>query len=373
MSSIPRKISIIGTVGLPANYGGFETLAENLVMHHSKHNLPDQIVVYCSSRNYPDRQPSFRSARLRYIPLNANGAQSIPYDVWSLLSAIRHGSDTIILLGVSGAISLPLIKIFSRARIITNIDGIEWRRAKWKGLARSFLKWSEHLAVKFSDEIIADNDAIADYVRQTYGVSPHVIAYGGDHAAAATEAPLPAGMPPGNYAFSVCRIEPENNVHMILEAFAAQSRLALVMVGNWDKSPYGVDLREQYAEHTHLTLLNPIYDLGVLKTLRMKATCYVHGHSAGGTNPSLVEAMQFGIPIAAYDCRFNRCTTENSAIYFSTSTDLTYLISHLEIYATNSIGQTMKTIAQRRYSWSVVAEQYFNLLDTVRHRQPCQN
>lgn len=362
MSSMPRKISIIGTVGLPANYGGFETLAENLVMHHSRHHLSDQMVVYCSSHNYPDRQPSFQSARLRYIPLNANGAQSIPYDVWSLLSAIWHGSDTIILLGVSGAVALPFMKIFSRARIITNIDGIEWRRAKWKGLARSFLKWSEHLAVKFSDEIIADNDAIADYVRQTYGVSPHVIAYGGDHAALATEAPLPAGMPSGDYAFSVCRIEPENNVHMILQAFAAQSRLALVMVGNWDKSPYGRNLRQQYADCPHLILMDPIYDLGILKSLRMKASCYVHGHSAGGTNPSLVEAMHFGIPVAAYNCDFNRRTTEDAAIYFSAATDLTNMIIRLDMLDTDGMGRSMRSIARRRYSWSVVAEQYFGLI-----------
>ena len=132
-----KTISIIGTVGVPANYGGFETLAENLVKFHDAASLKSSLTVYCSSKSYPSKESTYLSARLKYVPLNANGAQSIPYDIVSLFSAVWNRSDVILLLGVSGAIALPLVRLFSSARIVTNIDGIEWRREKWQTFVRS--------------------------------------------------------------------------------------------------------------------------------------------------------------------------------------------------------------------------------------------
>jgi len=357
-------ISIIGTVGLPANYGGFETLVENLVVYHHRKKLANPITVYCSSKVYAERVPSFLSAELRYIPLKANGAQSVLYDILSLLSAVARSSDTIILLGVSGAIALPLIKMFSSVRIITNIDGIEWRRDKWRGLAKHFLRFSEALAIRFSDTIIADNDAIADYVRQKYDIHPRVIAYGGDHAVQAETANAPERVPTSGYALAVCRIEPENNAHMILRAFAELPSQSLVFVGNWSKSNYGRDLRQQYSGHENIFLLDPIYDLGVLKSLRMHARCYVHGHSAGGTNPSLVEAMHFAIPVLAYDCSFNRSTTEEQATYFRSSTELESAVIALKKINLELSGLKMKEIALRRYTWETIAQHYFELADS---------
>jgi glycosyltransferase involved in cell wall biosynthesis len=359
---IRRRVSIIGTVGLPANYGGFESLVENLVKHHHQQQSTVELTVYCSSRSYLDRPDHFLSARLRYIRLQANGVQSIIYDAVSLLSALWHGSDTILLLGVSGALALPLVRRLSRVRIVTNIDGIEWRRDKWQGLAKRFLKWSEASAVHHSHEVVADNDAIADYVRLNYGKAPHVIAYGGDHAVQVQAAAMPTGLPADGYAFAVCRIEPENNVHLALQAFADLPEHPLVFVGNWNKSTYGRDLRAQYANCKHLYLLDPIYDLGVLKSLRMHAHCYVHGHSAGGTNPSLVEAMHFGLPILAYDCDFNRCTTDGQALYFKDVAELTRMAVGLDDSRRKQVGQTMLAIARSRYTWETVAQQYAELV-----------
>lgn len=356
-----QNVAIIGTVGVPANYGGFETLAENLVRFHDGCALKNSLTVYCSSKSYPSLESSYLTAKLRYIPLNANGAQSIFYDVWSLFSAIRHRSDVILLLGVSGAIVLPLIRLFSSARIVTNIDGIEWRREKWQGLAKHFLRWSEKLAVRNSQEVIADNAAIATYIKKAYGADCNVIAYGGDHAVNAATQSIADYDLPANYAFSVCRIEPENNVHMVLEAFAQQTSLALVMVGNWANSEYGRGLLEQYADVAHLHLLGSIYELGKLKSLRAGAVLYVHGHSAGGTNPSLVEAMHFALPVLAYDCDFNRATTEEKALYFSDAKELVKLINFDE-GTRKRCSSEMLEIAQRRYTWEVVARQYFGLL-----------
>lgn len=356
-------IAILGTVGMPANYGGFETLAENLVVYHQAQGIQDKLTVYCSAQAYTEKKEKYRTAHLKYIPLNANGAQSIPYDIWGLLSAVWHRNDVLLQLGVSGAIALPLVRLISKAKVITNIDGIEWRRDKWSPFAKWFLRFSEKLAVRFSHEVIADNQAIAEYVKETYGVDAHVIAYGGDHAVAVDAESVAEYNLPEKYAFSVCRIEPENNVHMIVEAFAAQNEFPLVMVGNWNNGEYGQEIRRKYRDFEHIHLLDPVYDLGKLKTLRSEASIYVHGHSAGGTNPSLVEAMHFGKPILAFDCDFNRYTTENKANYFLSNKSLQDVICTFNIK--NDIGQAMKEIAKRRYTWQKVAAKYFNLINAV--------
>jgi len=357
-----NKVAILGAVGIPANYGGFETLAENLVRYHDALSLPDQITVYCSGKGYLSRKPTYLSARLKYVPLNANGVQSILYDFISLFSAVWNRSDVILLLGVSGAIALPLVRLFSSVRIITNIDGIEWRRAKWLGLARWFLRFSERIAVHFSHEVIADNDAVADYVIEMYGVKCHVIAYGGDHAVEVEEVEVNEYDLPESYAISVSRIEPENNVHMVLAAFARLKSHALVMVGNWGISEYGRALREQYVSCSNLLLLDPIYDAGKLKYLRTRASFYIHGHMAGGTNPSLVEAMHFGKVVLAFDCNYNRITTENKALFFDDGDELVHLIETMEEIDTGRVGRDLAEIAMRRYTWRIIAQQYFALI-----------
>lgn len=358
------KISIIGTVGVPGRYGGFETLAENLVRHHHFSGNRDVLTVYCSAKPYTDRPPRHLSAKLRYSRLEANGAQSILYDAITLLDAARRGSDVALVLGVSGAMILPLIRLVSRMRIVTNVDGIEWKRDKWKGLARHVLRLSERTAMRFSDRVIADNQGIAEYLLKTYGVQADMIAYGGDHALeAASETANSAtdAVLPDDYALALCRIEPENNVAIILEAFAnAQNNL--VFVGNWDNSDYGRQLRTRYGKVNNLWLLDPIYETEALYRIRARAKLYVHGHSAGGTNPALVEMMHFGIPVIAFDCVYNRHTTEEQASYFSSAESLASLVVDQ-----NQIdnGPRMREIAQRYYTWTQISNQYFNLLREV--------
>lgn len=359
-----KTISILGTVGIPASYGGFETLVENLAWFHQANSLPSKLVVYCSSKSYPVRSKTCFGAELRYVNLNANGISSIAYDVVSLISAVRQRSDVILLLGVSGAIALPLVRLLSRATIVTNIDGIEWKREKWKGLARWFLRLSERMAVTYSHEVIADNAGIAAHVAQNYGKHCHVIAYGGDHAIHATPKPYAGALLPKRYALALCRIEPENNVEMILDAFSNQQEMPLVFVGNWSNSAYGQLLRQRFGAAPNLYLLDPIYDSGVLHTLRCNATLYVHGHSAGGTNPSLVEMMHFGLPVLAYDCVFNRHTTESKAFWFESAKALTEILTHLSREVMEQVGMDMKSIAQARYTWSAIGDAYFSLLQS---------
>lgn len=163
-----------------------------------------------------------------------------------------------------------------------------------------------------------------------------------------------------NYAIGVCRIEPENNIHVILEAFA-DSPLPLIMVGNWENSVYGKELLERYRDNTHILMHPSIYDHAQLDVLRRGCRLYVHGHSCGGTNPSLVEAMYLGLPIAAFDVNFNRETTEDRALYFKDADGLRNLLAALDDTELRKVADAMKEIADRRYTWKRIAGLYSDL------------
>lgn len=360
----PQTLAIIGTVGIPATYGGFETLVENLARFHEGSKMKSRMVVYCSAASYEVKPQTHLGAELRYVPIPANGAASVLYDLVCLWSAVRRGADVCLLLGVSGAIALPLLRTLSKIRVVTNIDGVEWRREKWRGFSKWFLRLSERMAVRFSHEVIADNGAIARYVREAYERDCHVIAYGGDHAVAVDPVPWKGAALPPKYALALCRVEPENNVAMILEAFAVDPAMPLVFIGNWNKSAFGRNLRQQYAGVRHLYLIDPIYDTGILRSIRGRASVYVHGHSAGGTNPSLVEMMHFGLPVFAYECDFNRFTTEGAAVFFNSAAQLHSEVARLTPDTASAVGAAMLQIAQRRYTWAAVGREYFNLLKT---------
>jgi hypothetical protein len=169
-------VSIIGTAGIPARYGGFETLAENLV----KNKTSDiQYTVFCSAKLYQKHQSEYLKAKLKYIDLNANGISSILYDLISMLLSLR--SDVMLILGVSGSLFLPIIRLLYQGKIITNIDGIEWKRNRWNRFARFFLQISEKTAVKFSDVLIGDNQGILNYIAKKYNRVAVLIEYGADH------------------------------------------------------------------------------------------------------------------------------------------------------------------------------------------------
>ncbi|MBR9846565.1 MAG: glycosyltransferase family 1 protein [Algicola sp.] len=345
-----KSVSVVGTVGLPACYGGFESLVENLVRYRSE---GIQYQVFCSKLAYKDRPKQLDGVKLTYIPLNANGPQSIPYDILSLVLCLKSKPDVVLILGVSGCLFLPIFKLFSKSKVVTNIDGLEWKRDKWGKWARKFLKWSESLAVKYSDVVVADNQAIGDYVMQEYGNENKIIAYGGDHALR----DISAASINEDYALGLCRIEPENNVELILEAFSKANR-KLKFVGNWKNSEFGKRLKSTYGNHENIELLDPVYDLDKLYQIRRNSSIYIHGHSAGGTNPSLVEMMHFGIPIVAFDCNFNRYSTEDKAIYFSNVESLVSVVEQpINLQLTTS-GDSMKEIARRKYTWEKIASDY---------------
>ena len=350
-----NKVAIIGTVGLPAKYGGFETLVEHL-SRHMKH----EVLVYCSGRAYDQRLQTYNGATLKYINLNANGIQSIPYDIFSITHACRY-ADTLLILGVSGCIVLPILKMISSKKIIVNIDGLEWKREKWNKYAKWFLKLSEKRAVQYADTVITDNKVIQDYVKSEYGVKSELIAYGADHVEKVQIDLCLLDKYPflsKNYAFIVCRIEPENNIHIIIESVSQLEKIPLIIVGNWNASNYGKNLKRRYSKCNHVHLLDPIYDQKKLNMIRSNCYIYLHGHSAGGTNPSLVEAMYLGLPIIAWGVRYNKETTRNKALYFNDINELKVLLQGVTGDELEIIASSMSDIAKEEYNWKSISDKY---------------
>lgn len=356
------RIAIIGTVGIPAKYGGFETLVENLTKILG---INYNMTVYCSSKSYELKKKEHNGVKLEYVNLKPNGIYSIPYDIISIFKSLRK-HEVILILGVSGCIILPLVKLFCKNKIILNIDGLEWKRAKWGKFAKWFLKFSENIGIKFSDEIITDNKVITDYVKNEYNINSHLIAYGADHV---TKEKFDNNFlkkfpfAKKKYAFKVCRIEPENNIHIILEAFSKIKDQNIVCVGNWTNSFYGKNLRSIYKNKKNIFLLDPIYNQKVLNQFRSNCSIYIHGHSAGGTNPSLVEAMYLGLPIITFGINYNIETTHNKAAYFKSVDELLLLLKELKHESIKSIAKNMRIIAKENYTWVHICKRYGDLFN----------
>jgi glycosyltransferase involved in cell wall biosynthesis len=356
-----RRVAIVGIVGLPAQYGGFETLAHFLAVY-----LGDKfdLTVYCSASEYKTRPDRYLSVRLRYLPFRANGAQSVVFDFAALMQSCFH-ADVVLLLGVSGGIFVPLARLLGR-RLILNIGGLDWQRSKWSKWAARFLKFSEAIAVKWANVLVADNVEIAKYLAAEYGKQSILVEYGGDQIslpAVTEERRRRYSFLDAPYAFSVARIQPDNNIEMILEAFSRSASHVLVFVGNWESSAFGSEMKARFSGRPNLHLLDAIYDPEELNTLRGHCSVYIHGHSAGGTNPSLVEAMHLSLPIAAFDVPYNRATTEGAARYFSSPSELAELLDRVSLSEWESERSAMKEIAVRRYRWSMIADKYAGVLN----------
>lgn len=353
------RVSIIGTKGIPAKYGGFESLVEYLTKFLGEKY---DITVFCSSESkfLSKRIKKYNNANLKYLPINANGIQSIIYDIVSIIQSLFF-ADTLLILGVSGCLILPFVKLLSSKKIIVNIDGLEWKRQKWGKFAKWFLKYSEKKAVKCADIIIADNKVIQDYVKEEYNVDSSLIPYGSDHS---LKIPLSDNLIneysflKGDYAFKVCRIEPENNIHVILKAFSRQTHLPLVVIGNWNNSSYSRSLYNEFSDIENMILLDPIYEQNMLNQFRSNAFVYVHGHSAGGTNPSLVEAMYLELPVVSFDVMYNKETTHFKAKYFKDEDELIRILENLFKDDLSTMGRDLGVIAREFYTWEKVSAKY---------------
>ncbi len=350
------KIAIVGIRGLPNNYGGFETLADYLVEYLS---ADFEITVYCSSKDMDTRGKEYKGAKLKYIPVTSHGGLGIVYDSISLLNAIKN-NDKILFLGFGGGFVMPFIKKYHK-KIIVNIGGLDWQRNKWSPKAQKVIKKAESLLLTNCTSIISDNKGIQEYIKDTYHRDSELIAYGGDQATnepITDEALNNYPFLKAKYAFIVTRIQQDNNIDMMLEAFSKQDKMPLVMVGNWKNSTYGIETKKKYSEKKKLILLDAIYDRKKLDVLRSNCALYIHGHSAGGTNPSLAEAMYLGLPVFAFASGYNEHTTEHKAVYFKNENELLSLIDNIDQLDLKKISENLKEVAERAYRWKIVADSY---------------
>lgn len=351
-----RRLAVVGTRGVPARYGGFETLAEQLARHLDPSDVTLTIYGEKAAYSAEERAGDFHGHRRVWMPLSAGGAQSLLHDALHLFHAAfveRHAA--ILLLGTSGAWLLPLVRLLRpRTRVITNIDGLEWRRDKFGSFAKRLLRALEGIAVRFSDAIIADNDALVPIVRDIHGIEPVMIAYGADQVRIVGD----AGSDPAGYALAIARVEPENQTAMLLEA-ARLADMPIVFIGNWAATEYGRTLRHRYGGRAGARLLDPIYDQDALAGLRSGSAVYLHGHSVGGTNPSLVEAIFHADRILAFDCAFNRATLEDQGAFFDTAEALAAL---LRDRGSGLIPNPAQVRLRARYRWKAITDQYMDVV-----------
>ena len=250
--------------------------------------------------------------------------------------------DVILSLGTVGSFILPFLRLFSRKRVIINLDGLDDRRAKFNHFSQRVIGAARRLAAKYADVCISDNQGIKDYAYKVYRRDSELIEYGGDNAFPVEDNEKlwnKYGLIKGQYCFKVARVEPENNIEMILQAFAQLPEEKLVLVGNWSRSEFGKRMKTEYSAYKNIMMLNPIYDALEINLLRSNCKIYIHGHSAGGTNPSLVEAMNLHLPIITYGVVYNRETTENQALYFEDAESLIYCIRSFGEKKTKSSGR----------------------------------
>ncbi|MDC6389775.1 DUF1972 domain-containing protein [Maribacter sp. PR1] len=355
-----KKVAIIGSVGLPANYGGFETM----VFYLTKEKGDEfDITVFCENVPKEQRIQKYHGCTLRYLPFKANGAQSIVYDVSAIfLSWFKY--DTLLILGTPGCLVLPFLNIFRKTKTVINFGGLEWKRDKWGAFGKWYLKLTEKIAVNQATVMVADNQHFIDYVHQEYSKPSLLIEYGGDHTSAKEKnTSLIAKYPflTVDYDVSVSRAQVDNNLHLVLEAYTQLPQRNLVLVSNYDKFEYGRELKIKYAGYPNIYMQDAVYDLHELDVIRSNAQLYIHSHTFCGTAPSLVEAMNLNLPIMAFNVPTNHFTTEEKAFYFSDAKDLVEILKNISQNGLNKNAESMKAIAEGRYTWALIANKYAKL------------
>jgi hypothetical protein len=361
-----KSIYIVGTNGLGVNYGGWDKLVSKLI-----EALNDKYNIYVYTSKYEDLSNinnEFGATPI-IVPLKANGFQSIFYDFFSMLHASFNKADIVLVLGLSGGVFFPIFKLF-KSKIILNPDGAEWKRTKWNFFIKKFLKLSEYFGIKFTDIVVADNKIIQEDIKKNYSLESYIAEYGGDHVEFVdiSKATLNKyNIEKYNYAFKVCRIVPENNLDSILSAFSATDK-KFILIGNWSNSEYGIELKDNYSKYKNLILLDPIYDQSILDELRGNCRLYIHGHSVGGTNPSLVEAMNLGLCCVVYKVNYNIETTNNLALYFEGREELLEIINNHwnNVKKISDIENSMLKVANERYIWNRIIKEYDRIFSSIK-------
>jgi glycosyltransferase involved in cell wall biosynthesis len=321
------KIGIIGTRGIPNQYGGYEQFVEFAAPALVQRG--HEVYVYNSSL-HPYKERTWKGVQIitRTDPENRVGtAGQFIYDLNCILDARKRNFDIILQLGYTSS-SIWSFLFPKNALVVTNMDGLEWKRSKYARHVQKFLQHAEKWAVVYSDSLIADSKGIRQYLLEKYGKDSVFIAYGATLVKEADEKILETRqVSKYGYDLLIARMEPENNIETIIRGhLAARQERPLIIVGN-HKNGYGSFLQKKYGSE-RIRFWGPVYDLPVLNSLRFYAHFYFHGHSVGGTNPSLLEAMASQVLIVAHDNVFNRSVLENDAFYFQNDQQIAAILNN---------------------------------------------
>jgi len=357
------KVAIVGTRGIPAKYGGFETFAQEISPLLVRNGF--EITIYCDNIKNKNAPTSYMGAKLSYQKTSKSN-HSLLYYLEGIFIALKE-NDLILVTGTAGAFFYFLNIIF-RKIIITNTDGIESRRAKWSPFKRFLIKLSETLSIQFSTHLIADSKGIRDYIIKSYpkinSSKIDVIEYGAEINQLINVTTLGKyQLKHKSYFLVVSRLEPENNLKMIIEGYKLTNQeKPLIIVGNILETKYVQDLIK-YASRT-VQFVGGIYNKNELKALRYSAFAYIHGHSVGGTNPSLLEALGSGNISICHDNLFNREVTDDKQIYFKDEKELANAL----IYLSQSTSEELKKYEieaikriKEYYNWENISNKYSNL------------
>lgn len=361
------RIAVLGTRGIPNHYGGFEQFAEYVSL--GLVNKGHEVTVY-NSHTHPYRESEWNGVNIVhcYDPEDRIGTVGqFIYDLNCIIDLRKRKYDVILQLGYTSS-SVWGWLLPKDTSVTTNMDGLEWKRTKYSKKVQNFLQWAEKLGVKYSDHLISDSIGIQNYLMKKYGKPSVFIPYGARIFETPQESVLSQfGLEIHNYDLLIARLEPENSVEVILDGVqeANTGRKFLVIGGN--QTQYGNYLKEKYKSNLSILFLGGIYDIEKLNSIRYFSNIYFHGHTVGGTNPSLLEAMASESLICANNNSFNIYILGEDAYYFSSPDEVSQTLKTIgkqdersQMMIRNNINKIMKT-----YSWDKIVEQYESHLMAV--------
>jgi glycosyltransferase involved in cell wall biosynthesis len=361
------KIGIIGTRGIPNQYGGFEQFIEYVAPELVRRG--HEVYVYNSSL-HPYAESQYKGVQIirQFDPENRIGtAGQFIYDLNCIRDSRKRKYDVILQLGYTSS-SIWTFLYPSGTLLVTNMDGLEWKRSKYSKPVQFFLRHAERWAALHSDALIADSRGIQEYLQQRYNKSSAFIAYGAIPFQQADETvPAQFSLPNYNYNMLIARMEPENNIETIIKGHLQASKKNILAIVGAAGNNYGKKLRSAY-ESAQIRFIGPVYDMTKLNNLRYFSQFYFHGHSVGGTNPSLLEAMASGALVVAHDNVFNKSVLVNDAFYFSSPADIAAIIDG-PVTKSDCIALLNNNVNRIRneYSWQQVTTALENYLsDSLR-------
>ena len=359
----PLRIALLGTRGVPARYGGFETAVEEIGRRLVERG--HEVTVYCRRGN-SDGPPPGEHLGMRLVTLPAirsRAVETLSHSALATAHAVtRRTFDAVFVFNSANAVLLPLFRL-RRTTVAVHVDGLEWRRAKWGAGGRRYYRMAEALAVRWADALIADAPGIADYYAEEFGASSELLTYGAPILRDLADDRL-AGLDlrTGGFHLVVARLEPENHVELIVRGYrSSTARLPLVVVGGAPYSDeYGQSVREAAGGDERIRLVGPVWDAETLDQLYAHARLYLHGHSVGGTNPSLLRAMGAGSAVAAYDVGFNRGVLGPEARCFVDPAGVATAVETAEAdpAACEAAGVALRRRAETTFRWDDVAAGY---------------